>query len=319
MAHCTQYRVQCGGRSRQVTIAWPVWLYCALYPGLEDNTATSNPSRTLLLQLAGIALWLSIAEFGAGYAIIQQLKRIVVHRYQWVSEAAFPELFAVATALPGTAATNLLAIIGVRYVGFAGGVLSAVLFVLPSVAVMIAFGTSYSHFRNCASLATFLDGMSLATIGVVAGVAADIGRCSLKRPFDWVLALFSAIVLLAHVLTLVEVMALAALCGAVFMRPHNMPGNASQRRLDNSLFHASPLLGLSVVTLSASPLLVLLIVFARVGMAAFGGGFAMIPAIEHESSLLVIGLAKLHSTTRLSSHKLPQARSLLRPRLSATV
>lgn len=242
----------------------------------------SSSGKTSLLRLGSIALWLGVAGFGGGFAIVQQLKRIVVEKEGWLSEDTFLEFFAVASALPGTPSTNLLTIIGVRLKGWVGGILSATLFLLPSVAVMIAFGASYRHFRNISSLATFLDGMSLATIGVVAGVAADIGRNSLKKPFDWGLALFAAIVLVAHALTLLEVMALAALCGAVFMRPHDLPPNASRGQLAKSSFQASFLPGLSLVTLSATPLLVLLIVFGRIGIATFGGGFAMIPAIEHE-------------------------------------
>jgi chromate transporter len=234
------------------------------------------PKPVSMLQLARVGLWLGIAGFGGGFAVVQQLKRIVVERERWLSEDAFLEFFAVASALPGTPATNLLTIIGVRLVGIVGGILSATLFLLPSVAVMIVFGANYGHLRNIASLGTFLDGMSLATVGVVAGVSVDIGRSALKRPFDWLLAIFAASVLVTHALTLLEVMALAALCGAVFMRPLDLP------RPSNSSFHATLLSGLSVFTLSASPLLVLLVVFARIGAATFGGGFAMIPAIEHE-------------------------------------
>jgi chromate transporter len=241
-----------------------------------------TPRKISLLRLARVALWLGIAGFGGGFAIVQQLKRIVVEKERWLSEEAFLEFFAVASALPGTPATNLLTIIGVRLRGLVGGILAAALFLLPSVAVMVGFGASYGHFRDISALATFLDGMSLATIGVVAGVAADIGRSSLRRPLDWGLALFAAAVLVSHALTLLEVMALAALCGAVFMRPHELPSDPSPRQLDKSSFHGSLLPGLTAVTLSASPLLVLLIVFARIGVATFGGGFAMIPAIEHE-------------------------------------
>ncbi len=234
------------------------------------------------MRLVRVALWLGIAGFGGGFAIVQQLKRIVVEKERWLSEEVFLEFFAVASALPGTSATNLLTIIGVRLIGFVGGVLSAALFLLPSVAVMIVLGANYGHFRNIASLGTFLDGMSLATIGVVAGVAADIGRSALKKAFDWLLALFSAILLVTHAATLLEVMALAALCGAVFMRPPDVPSALSENRLNKSTFHMSLLPALSVVALSTSPLLVLLVVFARIGVATFGGGFAMIPAIERE-------------------------------------
>ena len=46
-----------------------------------------------LLRLARVALWLGIAGFGGGFAIVQQLRRIVVQRYQWVTEEAFLDFF----------------------------------------------------------------------------------------------------------------------------------------------------------------------------------------------------------------------------------
>ena len=77
-------------------------------------------------------------------------------------------------------------------------------------------------------------------------------------------------------------MAIAALSGALFMRPHDLPSGVVRAQINKSSFHGILLLALPVVALSASPLLVLLVVFARIGVATFGGGFAMIPAIEHE-------------------------------------
>jgi len=241
-----------------------------------------SSSDISLLRLARVALWLGIAGFGGGFAIVQQLRRIVVQRYQWVTEEAFLDLFAVASALPGTPSTNLLTIIGARLKGMVGGILAATLFLLPSVVVMIAFGAIHSQFRRIAPLAAFLDGMGVATIGVVAGVATDIGRSTLRKYFDWALAVFAVVALVAHALTLLEVMAIAALAGAMFMRPLDLPSGVGPEQINKSLFHGFLLPKLSVVALSASPLLVLLVVFARIGIATFGGGFAMIPAIEHE-------------------------------------
>jgi chromate transporter len=163
-----------------------------------------------------------------------------------------------------------------------GGIVAATSFLLPSVVVMIAFGAIHDQFRKIAALAAFLDGMGLATIGVVAGVATDIGRSALRNAFDRVLAAFAVLALVVHALTLLEVMAIAALAGALFMRPHNVPSGVGPDQINKSSFHGFLLPGLSVVALSASPLLVLLVVFARIGIATFGGGFAMIPAIEHE-------------------------------------
>jgi chromate transporter len=244
---------------------------------LDDSTFTPDDKRKLL-RLLRLALWLGIAGFGGGFAVTQQTKRILVERERWMPEEDFLESFAVATALPGTSGTNLLTIIGVRLGGVPGGLLSATVFLLPSVLVMIAFGAIYDSLRNITSLATFLDGMSVATVGVVAGVAVDIGRSSLKRRVDWVLAAFAIVTLTLHALTLLEVIAVSGFCGAMLLRPHEPKDAPSDTPSRTGRFSfAAPF---AAVTLSSIPLL--LVVFARIGLATFGGGFAMVPAIEHE-------------------------------------
>jgi len=241
-------------------------------------TAISAPARKRgLLRLLRLALWLGIAGFGGGFAIVQQTKRVLVEREQQLNEEEFLESFAVATALPGTPGTNLLTIMGVRLGGIPGGLLSTAAFLLPSVLVMIAFGAAYDSLRNVATLGTFLDGMSVATVGVVAGVAVDIGRSSLKRRVDWAIALVSAGALILHALTLLEVIVISGLCGALFLRPEMAPSRPHTPSKLAAIFLPVPL-----AAITASPFVILLIVFARIGVATFGGGFAMIPAIEHE-------------------------------------
>jgi chromate transporter len=224
-----------------------------------------------VLVLARLGLWLGVVGFGGGFAVAQQIKRILVERERWLDEAEFLESFAAATALPGAQGVNLLAIAGVRIAGITAGVAAATAFLLPSIGLMLAFGALYDRLRNIASLATCLDGMSVATIGVIAGVAADIGRSALKRPYDWLLAAFAGLGLATHALTLLETIALAALCGTIFLRPRNA---------------ANGMMAVPVLALAASPVALLLFVFARIGLATFGGGFAMIPAILHEVVVL---------------------------------
>lgn len=235
-----------------------------------------------MARLLRLALWLGIAGFGGGFAVVQQLRRVLVYREHRVPDDEFMESFAVATALPGTPGTNLLTIIGVRLGGIAGGILSATVFLLPSVLLMIAFGALYSHVRNIATLATFLDGMSVATVGVVAGVATEIGRSSLKRKADWAIAALAAGALIAHAMTLLEVIALAGLSGALLLRPEHDAIQATTSRNDRSPKLRGFFLPLPLAAISASPVVILLVVFARIGLATFGGGFAMIPAIDHE-------------------------------------
>jgi chromate transporter len=240
--------------------------------------------------LITLSLWLGVFGFGGGFAVAQRIRRTVVEERGWMSEAAFLEYFAVAGALPGTTATNLLTMIGLRFGGLGGGALSALAFLTPSIVLMLAFGAEYERIRGITTLGAFLDGMSYATVGVVGAVALDIRRTAVKTRSDFAIAGVTALVLSFRWMTLLEVVALAGLLGALAFRPALPPLSTAREdgratfppassRLASVMIPLSPTL---IVASMASGSLALFFFFARIGAATFGGGFAMIPPIEHE-------------------------------------
>jgi chromate transporter len=241
--------------------------------------------------LIKLSLWLGVFGFGGGFAVAQRIRRTVVEERGWMSEAAFLEYFAVAGALPGTTATNLLTMIGLRFGGVRGGALSALAFLIPSIALMLAFGVEYERIRGITTLGAFLDGMSYVTVGVVGAVALDMRRTAVKSRSDFAIAGVTALVLSFRWVTLLEVIALAGLLGALAFRPALPPLStaredgratfppASSRLASAMMIPLSPTL---IVASMASGSLALFFFFARIGAATLGGGFAMIPPIEHE-------------------------------------
>jgi chromate transporter len=165
--------------------------------------------------------------------------------------------------------------------GWRGAAAALVAFLLPSVALMIAFGAFYGRLRSIGALASFLDGMGIATAGVIAAVAVEMRRGAVHRRREWALAIGAGSVLVFDVLNLLEVVAIAALLGALFLRPPR-----TEARDDREPFEPTSLrtvMLLPAIAIPAVPLaLLLFFVFARIGVATFGGGYAMIPAIEHE-------------------------------------
>ena len=109
--------------------------------------------KASLASFAAFSLWMGIVGFGGGWAVSQRIKRTVVLERQWLSEVAFVETFSVSSALPGTTATNLLTMLGAALVGLPGAVVGAIGFLTPSVALMIAFGASYTRLREVHALA----------------------------------------------------------------------------------------------------------------------------------------------------------------------
>lgn len=187
------------------------------------------------------------------------------------------ECLSVATALPGTAATHLLTFIGLRMRGWRGAVVAASAFLLPSFALMLVFAMAYDHLRGLSALAAMLDGMGLATVGVVAAVAIDLARAQARRVLEWASTITALGILASHLLGLASVVVVAAGFGAMFLRPRSEDTNAE------ASFGPESMRGVAIaapITLAATASLVM--VFAKIGLVTFGGGFAMIPALERE-------------------------------------
>jgi len=232
-----------------------------------------------LAKVALLALWLGVAGFGGGYAVMQRVRRAIVDERAWLTDEELIETISLATALPGTAGTHVLTMVGLRFAGLRGAIVAASCFLLPSFLLMLVFGATYDRLRDLHALATFLDGMGYATVGVVAAVAVDLGRSALGRRTDWLFAVFAFALLVFHVVGLFIVVFAAAALGAVFFRPTDeappRPSFGPQSMRSVLLFVAWPF---------GTPItLTLFVVFAKIGLATFGGGFAMIPALEREA------------------------------------
>src|SRR5579872_5962300 len=95
-----------------------------------------------------LAIYYGIAGFGGGYSVLAQLRRDLVDRREWLTKEDFLVLAELSKSLPGTPATNLLALLGQRVAGIKGGVVAAGGFLLPSMILMIGCGAAYSTFRQ---------------------------------------------------------------------------------------------------------------------------------------------------------------------------
>jgi chromate transporter len=257
-------------------------------PSADPIVGVSSASRRKgpnVRRFVALGLVLGVVGFGGGFAVAQRIRRTLVDGKGWIDDDTFVEALAVASALPGTAATNLLTVLGYRLTGVAGALGAALGFLAPSVALMIAFGAAYEHLRGVGVVASFLDGMSLATVGVVAAVAVDMRRYAIRTRLGWALAAGAAAALIARLATLLEVILAAGLVGVVALRPAP-PGDGLPRPAKDvppaSLRAVLPVLPM----LLAAPSFALFLVFAHIGVATFGGGFAMIAPIEHQVVML---------------------------------
>jgi chromate transporter len=231
------------------------------------------PSPVRYRALAEVAFVTGAVAFGGGLAAIARLRRVVVVDRGWMDDDAFVERVGVAGALPGTMVTNLFVLVGYHLKGTLGALLSTLVFVVPGCGLISLLAVYYDVLHATSWVRVALDGLSPAVAGLFASVAVELGRSTLKDVRGVLVALVASVALATRWLTLLEVIALAGTIGALSARPRptSRPGPLALAPISLA------------VAMSAPAWLVVFGVFARIGVATFGGGIAMVPAIEHEA------------------------------------
>jgi chromate transporter len=236
---------------------------------------------TTLGAILRMSLFYGVAGFGGGYSVLAQIRRDLVERRRWISAEDFLVLAELSKSLPGTPATTLLALLGQRVGGTGGGVVAAAGFLLPSTVMMIGCAAAYSAVRALTGLSVFFDGMNAAMVGVVGAVTLELGRAALRSRGQVALALLCAAVLVARIVS-EPVLACAAVTFGAIQGAWATRADAGRPPGGERLRAVGPLVALPLLAAGGVTALAALVrVFVPIGVMTFGGGLAMIPAIEH--------------------------------------
>lgn len=112
-------------------------------------------------------LLLGTQSFGGGPALLFLIRRTFVEEYRWLSDAEFVRIYALSQITPGV---NLLAItilLGWRFGGLVGMLLSLLGLLLPSVTITIGLTALYTSVRHLGGVQAALHGIIPATAGLM--------------------------------------------------------------------------------------------------------------------------------------------------------
>src|ERR1039458_7778216 len=112
----------------------------------------SNPQAAPSPVPLGSAFWywlkLGFVSFGGPAGQIAMMHAELVEKRRWISERRFLHALNYCMVLPGPEATQLAIYIGWLRHRSVGGVIAGVLFVLPSLLILIALSWIYMAFGN---------------------------------------------------------------------------------------------------------------------------------------------------------------------------
>ncbi|EJM40667.1 chromate transporter, chromate ion transporter family [Pseudomonas sp. GM33] len=157
-------------------------------PSPITQQAVPQP-RTISLREAFL-FWLKLGfiSFGGPAGQISIMHQELVERRRWISERRFLHALNYCMLLPGPEAQQLATYIGWLMHRTWGGVIAGVLFVLPSLFVLIALSWVYIAFGEVPVVAGLFYGIKPAVTAIVVQAAHRIGSRALKNGWLWGIA-----------------------------------------------------------------------------------------------------------------------------------
>ena len=240
----------------------------------ESRQRVRRPSPISLGHLLALFVKVGSLGFGGGMAVIALMEREFVQRRRLVSAEEFLHGVGLGQVL-GSFAVNAAYFIGYRLFGAAGGLLSAAAFLMPSLVLVIALSDFYFRYHAIPALQIAVNGIGPVVIALILNAAFGLGRKVLRTPLA--IGIASA-ALLAGSLKVNAVWILLAAGIAGLLRPrdrdsHFDPGSGPPAAIP--LFHVPVTIG--PITLLSSTAMI----FLKIGMVFFGGGFVLVPVLHH--------------------------------------
>jgi len=265
------------------------------------------------------SLRLGMVGFGGGISVLSNIDDTLVRRHRWLTPREFAHTATVAQMLPGGAAANALAFVGLRFGGWGGALLGYLGFVVPGMLAVTALAFAYVRYGTMPAAGIALAGCNAAVVGIIVAITLKMVRTGVGLP--WQMAVAAGALLLCTVgsaspaeVVLLSIgvgvavdlgarRALPRALGALVRsrsrvalpddgtelpraHPDDPPPRAASRTEGPSARAPALLCVLASVLALAhaggldASLVEMAVVYFRTGLGAYGGGFAVIPHLK---------------------------------------
>ncbi|MBA1228160.1 chromate efflux transporter [Pseudomonas viridiflava] len=179
----------------------------------EDTLCVPEPVS--LREAFWFWLKLGFISFGGPAGQISIMHQELVERRRWISERRFLHALNYCMLLPGPEAQQLATYIGWLIHRTWGGVVAGVLFVLPSLFILIALSWTYIALGDMPVVAGLFYGIKPAVTAIVVQAAHRIGSRALKNAWLWAIAAASFTAIFAFNVPFPMIVLGAALVGFI--------------------------------------------------------------------------------------------------------
>ena len=255
-------------------------------------SSTGAADRGRWWEVIRVFLKLGAVSYG-GPAIMGVMQAEIQQKEKWVSRERFVEGLALVNMLPGPSAAQLSIFLGYSRVGWIGGILAGVAFILPGFFIMLGLTLVYARYGAIPVVRGVFYGLSPVVIGIFAMAVYRLGGSAVKDTKQAVITFCSAAALGLTPLGIVPAILLAGAVGVALYgsRPWGLTAVVTGAALFSMpVFGAQwPLspdlswLPLDIGGRSSTPgPWELGVFFLKVGAFTFGGGFAILAFIQDQ-------------------------------------
>lgn len=134
---------------------------------------------------------LGFISFGGPAGQIAIMHEFLVDKKKWISDSRFLHALNYSMILPGPEAQQLATYIGYMIHGTRGALAAGILFVLPSMFILLGLSAIYVSFGSIPWIYAMFNGLKPAVIAIVILALFKIGKKSLLSPFHFIIAILA--------------------------------------------------------------------------------------------------------------------------------
>ncbi|HUN21767.1 MAG TPA: chromate efflux transporter [Anaerolineales bacterium] len=166
-------------------------------PGSLLGFFAAQPNPQTLNTLFWTFLKIGSVLYGSGYVLLAFLQKDFVYRLGWLTEQQLLDAVAIGQVTPGPLFTTAT-FIGFLLAGWQGGIVATFAIFLPSFIFVALTHPFIPQLRRNTGLSAVLDGVNIASLGLMAAVTLVLGRAALQDGLTVALAVVSAALLLLY-------------------------------------------------------------------------------------------------------------------------
>ena len=169
------------------------------------------------LELFGVFFKIGLFTFGGGYAMIPQIKEVVIEKKKWMTEDEILDVIAIAESTPGPIAINSATYIGYKQNKLLGSIFATLGVVLPSFMIIFLISLFFDKFLENEYVANAFVGIKCAVAFLITKAGFDMFKKVKKTPYNVIMFTFiTALMITLEILSINFSSIILILVGAAF-------------------------------------------------------------------------------------------------------